>query len=86
MRPGFSFPNLSTHSVRIKSGSAFHILADTEVRKRNKTITGCSRFIEEQNVISANIMRTEKTGEKTRLFFYIYAVAGKSFKNRVLQY
>ena len=25
------------------------------VRKRTKTITGCSRFIEEQNVISAKI-------------------------------
>ena len=49
----------------IKSSSALHNFADTEVRKRIKTITGCSRFIEEQNVISANIMRTEKTGEKT---------------------
>ena len=56
MRPGFSFWNLLTQSVRIKSGSAFHNLADTEVRKRNKTMTGCSRFIEGQNVISGNIM------------------------------
>ena len=66
MRPGFSFWNLLTQSVRIKSGSAFHNLADTEVRKRNKTMTGCSRFIEGQNV-SFRQHHDKKTGEKTQL-------------------
>ena len=39
------------------------------VRKRTKTMTGCSRFIEGQNVISAKIMDKKKTGEKTYLSY-----------------
>ena len=50
--------------VRIKSGSAFRNLADTQ-EKITKTITGCSRFIEGQNVISAKIMPKKRTGKKT---------------------
>ena len=83
LRPGFSFQNLLTQSVRKKSGSAFHNLADTEERKRIKTITGCCRFIEGQIVISTNIMRRRLD---RKLGCFSYAVAGKSFKNRLLYY
>ena len=41
--------------VREKSGSAFRNVLSKNVRKRTKTVTGCSRFIEGQNVISTNI-------------------------------
>ena len=58
-------------------------LADDEVRNKIKTIPGCSRFIEGQNVISANIMR--RTAE-INLGCFSYSVAEKSFKNRVLYY
>ena len=58
-------------------------MADTEVRKRNKTITGCSTFIEGLNVISANIMRRRS---ERKLGCFSFAVAGKSFKNRLLYY
>ena len=51
--------------VREKSGSAFRNVLSKNVRKRTKTVTGCSRFIEGQNVISTNIMRKKRTGEKT---------------------
>ena len=51
--------------VREKSGSAFRNVLSKNERKRTKTITGCSRFIDGQNVISTNIMRKKRTGEKT---------------------
>ena len=39
------------------------------VRKRTKTTTGCSRFIEGQNVISAKIIHKKTKGEKTYLSY-----------------
>ena len=51
--------------VREKSGSAFRNVLSKYKRKRTKTVTGCSRFIDGQNVISTNIMRKKRTGEKT---------------------
>ena len=54
--------------VGTKSGSAFRNLANTQ-EKRTKTITGCSRFIEGQNVISAKIVPKKRTGEKT---YFLY--------------
>ena len=61
--------------VRIKSGSAFHNSADRK-EKRIKSRTGCSRFIEGQNVISVKNMgrRTER-----KLTYISYTAAGKSF-------
>ena len=67
----------------MNSGRAFHNLVDTDVRKRINTITGCSRFLEGQNVISANIMRRRP---ERKLGCFPYEVAGKSLKNRLLYY
>lgn len=60
MRPGFSFKTSKLSGadkikyLRIPQFSWY-------LRKKTKTITGCSRFIEGQNAISATIIHKKKT-------------------------